>query len=89
MESSDLHSTVDLGKISVGHHLGWLVADTDFESCGAPVDELDGSLRLEGSDCIVRIVWNNVTSVEQAGSHVFPVARITLDHLVVRFEARH
>lgn len=35
------------------------------------------------------VVGNNITTVEQAGSHVLARARVTLDHLVVRLEARH
>ena len=35
----DLHSAVDLGEIAVGHHLGWLVADTNLEASRAPIDE--------------------------------------------------
>lgn len=35
------------------------------------------------------VVWNDVTTVQQTGSHVLAVTGITLDHLVVRLEARH
>lgn len=82
-----LHSAVDLGKISVGHHLGWLVADTNLESSWAPVDELDGALGLEVCDGNVHVLWYHITTVKQASSHVFSVARIALHHLVVGLEA--
>lgn len=85
----DLHSTVDLGKITVGHHLRWLVANTNLETSRAPVDELDGSLRLESGNSAVSILGNDISTVQQAGSHVLAVARVTLDHLVVGLEAGH
>lgn len=81
------HGAVDLGEITVGHHLRWLVADTDLETSWAPIDELNGSLSLEGGDCAVNIFWHNITSVKQAGCHVFAVSWITLDHLVVGLKA--
>ena len=87
--SKDLHCAVDLGQISVGDHLRWLVADTNLKPSRTPVDELDGALGLENSDGAVHIFCNNVAAVEQAGSHVFAIARITLHHLVVWLEARH
>jgi hypothetical protein len=78
---------VDSGEITVGNHLRWLVADTNLETSGAPVDELDGALSLEVSNGGVGVLGDNVTTVQQAGSHVLAVARIALDHLVVRLEA--
>jgi len=35
------------------------------------------------------VVGNDVTTVQQAGSHVLAVTGVALDHLVVRLEARH
>jgi len=64
-----------------------LVADTNLETCGAPVDELDGTLGLEGGDSRVDVLGDDVTSVQQAGGHVLAIARITLNHLVVGLEA--
>jgi hypothetical protein len=49
---------------------------------------LNGALRLESSNCALDIVWDDITTIQQAGSHVLSVARITLDHLVVGLEAR-
>jgi hypothetical protein len=37
----------------------------------------------------VNIIGNNITTVQQAGSHIFSVTWIALDHLVVGLEARH
>jgi hypothetical protein len=89
MEGWDLHSTVNFGKITVGNHVRWLVADTDLETSWAPVNELDGSLGLEGSDGCVHILGNNISTVQEAGSHVLAIARVALHHLVVGLEAGH
>jgi hypothetical protein len=82
-----LHSTVDLGKITIGHHLWWLVANTNLETSWAPVDELNGSLGLECSNSLVDILGHNITSVEQASGHIFAISWIALNHLVVGLEA--
>ena len=86
---SNLHGAVDLGEIAVGHVLRGLVADTDLETSRAPVDELDGALGLKGSDSSVGVLGDNITTVQQAGSHVLSVTWVTLDHLVVGLEAGH
>ena len=88
-QSENLHSAVDLGKVTVWHVLWWLVADTELETSWAPVNELDGALGLEGCDGAVGVLWNNVSTVEQASCHIFAVAWVTLDHLVVWLEAGH
>lgn len=80
---------VDLGEIAVGHHLGRLVADTDLETSRAPVDELDGTLGLEGCNGSVGLLGDDITTVQKAGSHVLAVTWVTLNHLVVGLEAGH
>lgn len=85
----NLHSTVNLGEIAVGDVLGSLVADTKLETSRAPVDELDGTLGLEGGNGSVGIVGHNITTVQQAGGHVLAVAGVALHHLVVGLEAGH
>lgn len=80
-------SAVDSGEITVGDHLGGLVADTDLETGRAPVDELDGALGLDLGNGSVGVLGDDVTTVQQAGGHVLSVARIALDHLVVGLEA--
>ena len=76
------HSTLYLGKITSWDH-GWrLVVDTDLETGGTPVDELDGSLGLNGCNGGVDVLGDDVTAVQHAASHVFTVTRVTLDHLV-------
>jgi hypothetical protein len=84
-----LHGAVDLGKITVRDHLGWLEADTNLEASWAPVNELNGSLGLKSGNSCVDIVGYNVTTVQKAGSHIFSVTRITLHHLIVGLEAGH
>lgn len=37
----------------------------------------------------MNVVGDDISTVQQAGGHVFSVARIALHHLVVRLEARH
>ena len=81
------HSAANLGQIAVGHGLRGLVADTDLETGGAPVDKLDGALGLELGNGIVGALGDDITTVEQAGGHVLSVARVALDHLVVGLEA--
>lgn len=84
-----LHSTVDLGKVTVRDHLRWLVADTDLEASWAPIDELDSALGLKGCNSDVGVLWNNITTVKQTGCHVLSVTRIALHHLVVWLKAGH
>ena len=85
----DLHSTIDLGKVAIGYHLGWLVANTDLEASWAPVDKRDGALGLEGSDGGVNVLGDHITTVEQASGHILAVSRVALHHLVIRLETRH
>lgn len=66
-----------------------LVADAKLEASGAPVDELDGTLGLEGGNRSVGVVGNNITTVQQACGHVLAVTGVALDHLVVGLKARH
>ena len=80
---------VDLGEVSVRHHLWWLVADADLEASRAPVDELDGALGLEGGDGLLDIDWDDIAAVEEAGGHVLAVAWVALHHLAVWLEAGH
>ena len=88
-ELNDLHSAINLGQVTVGNHLGWLVTDTNLEAGWAPIDELDGTLCLESGNSEVDIIGNNIAAVQQASGHVLSVARIALYHLVVGFEACH
>jgi len=66
-----------------------LEADANLEASWAPVDELDGAFSLQGCYSAVDILGNNIATVQQASSHVLAIARIALNHLVVRLKAGH
>merc|ERR1711981_105546 len=56
----------DLGEITTGNNSGWLIVDTALETSGAPVNELDGSLGLDGGNGGVDILGDDITSVHEA-----------------------
>merc|ERR1712051_782295 len=73
-------SAHDLGEVTTWDN-GWgLVVDTALETSGAPVDELDGSLGLDGGDSGVDILGDDITSVHEAACHVLSVSWVTLGH---------
>merc|ERR1712054_598133 len=70
----------DLGEITTWNDGWWLVVDTALEAGWAPVDELDGSLGLDGSNSGVDILWDDITSVHEAASHVLSVSWVAIGH---------
>jgi len=78
----------NLGKITTWNNSGWLIVDSALESSWAPVDELDGSLGLDGGDGSVHILGDDVSSVHKAASHVLSVSGIALSHHGGGFESR-
>ena len=70
----------DLGEITTGDNSGGLVVNTALETSGAPVNELDGSLGLDGGDGGVDILGDDITSVHEAAGHVLSVSGVTLGH---------
>jgi hypothetical protein len=56
-------------------------SETDLETGGAPVDELDRTLGLDGRDSRVDVLGNDVSTVEESASHVLALAGVALDHL--------
>jgi hypothetical protein len=70
----------DLGEVTTGHDGRRLVVNTALETGRAPVDELDGSLGLDGGDSGVDILGDDITSVHEAASHVLTVSGIALSH---------
>ena len=54
----------------------------NFETSGTPVDELDGTLGLDGGNGSIDILGDNITSVEETTGHVLAMSWVTLDHLV-------
>ena len=55
------NSTLYLGKITSWYDGWWLVVDTDLETSWTPVNELDGSLGLDGGNSSVDIFGDNIT----------------------------
>merc|ERR1712070_912466 len=70
----------DLGEITTWDDGWWLIVDTALETGWAPVNELNGSLGLDGGDGSVDILWGDITSVHEAASHVLSVSWIALGH---------
>merc|ERR1740138_76433 len=70
----------DLGEITTWDNGWWLIVDTALETGWAPVNELNGSLGLDGGDGSVDILWDDITSVHEAASHVLSVSWIALGH---------
>merc|ERR1712094_27654 len=80
--------TLDLGKVTTGHNSWWLVVDATLEASWAPVDELDGTLGLDGGDGGVHVLGDDVTTVHHTAGHVLAVTRVALGHHVGGLEAR-
>ena len=74
------HGSHDLGEVTSGHDGRGLVVDTALEAGRAPVDELDGSLGLDGGNGGVHVFGDNITSVHEAASHVLSVSGVALGH---------
>jgi len=70
----------DFSEITSWDDSWWLIIDTTFESSWAPVDELDGSLGLDGSNGGVDVLGDNVTSVHHTTGHVFTMSGIAFGH---------
>merc|ERR1719171_779727 len=70
----------DLGEITTWDDGWWLVVDSALESSWAPVDELDGSLGLDGGNSGVDILGDDITSVHEAAGHVLSVSWVALSH---------
>jgi len=79
--------SLDFGKIATRNDSGALVVDANFEAGRAPIDEVDGSSGLDGSDGDIAILGNDITTIEQAAGHIFTATRITFHHLVLRVKA--
>ena len=69
---------LDLGEVTAGDDGGRLVVDTALEAGGAPVDELDGALGLDGGDGGVDVLGDNITAEHEAAGHVLTVAGVAL-----------
>jgi len=77
----------DFGKITSGDNGGRLIVDSDFESGGAPVDELDGSFGFDGGNGGIDVFGDDISSVKHGASHVFSVSWVTFGHHGGGFES--
>ena len=73
---------LDLGEVTTWNHGWWLVVNSALETGRAPVDELDGTLGLDGGDGGVDVLRDDISAVHHATGHVLTVARIALGHHV-------
>ena len=60
---------------------------TYLETSWAPVNKLNSSLSFNITDGSINILWNNITAVQEAASHIFTIAWVTFYHLVLGFKA--
>ena len=81
------YGTLNLGKVTSGDNSGWLVVDADLEASGTPVNELDGTLCLDGGNGSIDVLGHHIATVKHAASHVLAVTRIAFHHLVGRLKA--
>ena len=58
-----------------------------LETSWAPINELNGTLGLDGGNSGIDILGDDITTVQHAASHVFAMTRIAFDHLVSWLEA--
>jgi len=77
----------DFGEVTSGDDCGRLIVDSDLEASGAPVDELDGPLGLDGGNGGIDVLGDDVTSVHHRAGHVFAVPGVALGHHVGGLEA--
>jgi hypothetical protein len=77
---------LNLGQVTTRNDGRRLVVDTDLEASRAPVNELNGSLGLDGGNSSIDILGDDVTTVHHAASHILAMARIAFDQHVSGFE---
>jgi len=70
----------DFGEVTSGDNGGGLVVDSDLESGGAPVNELDGSLGFDGGNGGIDVFGDDISSVEHGAGHVFSVSGVAFGH---------
>ena len=80
-------SSHDLGEITSRDDCGGLIVDSDLESSGAPINELNGSLGLDGGNGGVDVFGDDISSVHHGASHILSVSGVALGHHVGRLEA--
>merc|ERR1712190_593530 len=63
------NSAHNLSQVTTRNNGRGLVVDTTLETSGGPVDELDGSLGLDGGNGGVDVLGDDITTVHEAASH--------------------
>ena len=63
------HAAGHLGEITAGNVGGRLVADTELETSGTPIHELNGPAGLDDADSRIDILGNNIATIEQGTRH--------------------
>ena len=59
----------NLGKVTTRDVGGGLIADTELEASGAPVNKLDGTLGLNNCNGGVDILGDDITAVQESAGH--------------------
>ena len=73
-------SSHDFSEITSWDNSWWLIVDSAFETGWAPIDELDGSLGLDGGNGSVDVLGDDITSVHHAAGHVFTMSGVAFGH---------
>jgi len=76
----------NFSQISSWNDSWWLIVDSNLESGGTPINELDGSLGLNGGNSCINILGNNISSIHHGASHILSVSWVTFDHHVGWFK---
>merc|ERR1719465_230749 len=71
----------DLGEVTARHDGRGLVVDAALEAGRAPVDELDGALRLDGGDGGVDVLGDDVAAVHRHTAMYLPWRGSTLQSI--------
>uniref|UniRef100_T1JN73 Uncharacterized protein n=1 Tax=Strigamia maritima TaxID=126957 RepID=T1JN73_STRMM len=79
-------STLHLGQIASWDDGRRLIINADLEAGGTPIDKLDGPLGLNGRDGRIDVFRHDVSTVQQATSHVFAMSWVAFNHLVCGLE---
>ncbi|KAF1763000.1 hypothetical protein GCK72_011265 [Caenorhabditis remanei] len=58
-----------------------------LKSGRTPIHKLDASLRLDRRNSSIHIFRHNVSTEQKTNGHILSMSWITLDHLIMRFEA--
>ena len=82
------NGALDIRQVATRDALGSLVIDTTLETSGAPIDELDSALGLDGSNSGVDVLGYNISTVHETAGHVLSVTGVALGHHVSGLEHR-